>query len=93
MSTPAEPPEDETERANRQEAAGRTSFDILIELGEALTAVTNYVQAASRLVTVGQSTQQKLREAHEKSLAQLSRADDLFRRLRERLGNENSAKK
>ncbi len=92
MSPPAEPPERETARSRRQDAAERSSVALLHELAEALTAITSYVEAASHLHdTDPPSGRTRLRQALEKSLAQLSRADGVVRRLRTLLRDEKEA--
>jgi two-component system, LuxR family, sensor kinase FixL len=62
---------------------GRSSLGLVHELAEPLTAVTNYLEAALCLHdNEPRSAPTKLREALERSLAEISRADDLLHRLR-----------
>lgn len=90
--SPAEPPERETARSGGQDEARRSSLALLHELAEALTAITGYVEAARHLHDADPpSARTKLREALEKSLAQLSRADGVVRRLRTQLRDEKEA--
>jgi hypothetical protein len=92
MPPPAEPPEHEGARSEGQDAATRASLALVNELSEALTALTNYLEAASRLDAADtRSARRRQSEALEKGLAQLSRADGLLRRLRGLLRDQKRA--
>jgi hypothetical protein len=92
MPPPAEPPEHEGAHSEGQDAATRASLALVNELSEALTALTNYLEAASRLDAPNtQSARRRQSEALEKGLAQLSRADGLLRRLRSLLRDQKRA--
>ena len=92
MPPPAEPPDREDSPSGRPDDARRSSLELLAEMTEALTATTAYLEALKRLDSAETPSARKaLREALEKSLAQLSRADGILRRLRALLRNENRA--
>jgi hypothetical protein len=83
MPPPAEPPERESAQSKRDGKTTRSSLELVRELAEALTAIENYIAAAIRLEAADtRSARTKLREALEKTQAQLSRSDELFRQLR-----------
>jgi two-component system, LuxR family, sensor kinase FixL len=69
---------------------GRSSLALVHELAEPLTAITNYLEAALYLHDhEPQSARTKRREALERSLAEISRADDLLHRLRTLLHSDD----
>jgi hypothetical protein len=83
MPPPAEPPERESAQGKRDGKTTRSSLELVRELAEALTVIDNYVAAAIRLDAADtRSARTKLREALEKTHAQRSRTDELFRQLR-----------
>jgi signal transduction histidine kinase len=91
MPPPAEPPKHENTRSGRQGESRQLSVALVHELSEALTAIGAYVEAAARLDAAdSRSARTRLREALEKSQAQISRADALLRRLRDLLRDEES---
>jgi phosphoglycerate-specific signal transduction histidine kinase len=92
MPPVAEPPDREIAQSGQQNEATTYSFELLHELTEALTAITNYLEAANRLDDANTSSARtKLGEALDKSLAQLSRASGVLRRLRALLRDEKGA--
>jgi hypothetical protein len=91
---PAEPPDPQDAPSERPGDAGRSSLELLAEMTEALTATTAYLEAVKRLeFAETPSARQRLREALEKSLAQLARAGGILQRLRAVLRDENSTPK
>jgi hypothetical protein len=92
MPPPVDPPDQGDAPGERPDKAGRSSLELLAEMTEALTATTAYLEAVKRLDSAGTPSARKgLREALEKSLAQLARADGILRRLRAILRIDNSA--
>lgn len=92
MPPPAEPPDQNHPPSERPEGAGRGSLELLAEMTEALTATTAYLEAVKRLDSdETASARERLREALDKSLAQLSRADGILRQLRAILRHEDGA--
>lgn len=88
MPPPAEPPQYDHARSGGQGEAGRSPQAPVHELAEALTAIGNYVEAATRLDAADTpSARTRLCRALQESQMQLSRADDLLRQLRARLLN------
>jgi hypothetical protein len=89
---PAEPPAPQDAPSERPGDAGKSSLELVAEMTEALTAITAYLEAAKHLESAETpSARKRLREALEKSLAQLARADGTLRQLRAILRHENSA--
>jgi hypothetical protein len=92
MPPPAEPPEHEGARSEGQDAATPASLALVNEMSDALTALTNYLEAASRLDAADTGlVRRRQSEALEKALAQVSRADGLLRRLRSLLRDQKRA--
>jgi phosphoglycerate-specific signal transduction histidine kinase len=90
MPPPAEPPDQNRPPSERPEEARGSSLELVAEMTEALTATTAYLEAAKRLESAETASGRKaLREALEKGLAQVSRADGILRRLRAILRHEN----
>ncbi len=88
MPPPAEPPQYDHARSEGQCEAGRSPLALVHELAEALTAIGNYVEAATRLDAADTlSARNRQRRALQESQTQLSRADGLLRQLRARLRN------
>jgi hypothetical protein len=92
MPPSAEPPDHQDAPSERPDDAGHSSLELLAEMTEALTAATAYLEAVKRLDSAETPPARKrLREAVEKSLAQLSRADGILRRLRALLRGDKAA--
>ena len=92
MPPPADPPDHENAPSERPDNAGKSSLELLAEMTEALTATTAYLEAVKRLDSArSPPARMGLREALEKSLAQLARADAILRQLRALLRSDNSA--
>jgi len=82
MSPPAEPPSNTTP----------SSLEHVHALAEVLTAIGNYLDAAIRIEAADtRSARVRLRESLEKSRAQLLRADEILRRLRDLLRDKGAA--
>jgi len=86
---PEKPPEHGSARNARRGKPARSSLELVSELASVLTAVGNYVDAALRLDTADtRSARAKLRETLEKCQAQVLRADEMFRQLRDLLRDD-----
>ncbi len=83
MPPSAEPPDHKDPPSERPDGAGHSPLELLAEMTEALTATTAYLEAVKRLDSAQTaSARKRLREAVEKSLTQVARADGILRRLR-----------
>ncbi len=70
----------------------QSSLEHVRKLAEVLTAIGNYLDAAIRLeATDTRSARMRLREALQKSHAQLLQADETLRRLRDLLRDKGAA--
>jgi len=86
---PAKPPERGSARSARRGKPAQSSLELVPELAGALTAISNYVDAALRLDAADtRSARAKLRETLEKCQAQVLRADEMFRKLRDLLRDD-----
>ena len=89
---PREPPKRGRARRARRGKPAQSSLELFGDLAEALTVIGNYVDAALRLdVTDTRSARAKLREALEKTQAQVLRADETFRKLRDLVRDQKEA--
>ncbi len=82
---------------SRLSAMGQMASTLAHELNQPLTAVSNYVQAARRMVTAVAATDdgvpERLIEILEKTSAQANRAGQIIRRLREFVGKGDIEKR
>lgn len=68
---------------SRLSAMGQMASTLAHELNQPLTAVTNYLQAARRLITSGAGEAGRVDEIMEKAVTQAARAGQVIRRLRD----------
>jgi two-component system sensor kinase FixL len=87
MPTPPEARKVEKGSPNpRQNELREACLTVVHELAEPLTAIGNYLEAASRLHDADtRSAREKLPEVFEKSRMQVARADEILRQLRDLL--------
>jgi two-component system sensor kinase FixL len=86
--------QEELAHVARLTAMGQMSAAIAHELNQPLTAVTNYVKAAQRLLAMGDAQQMtRVQEAMEKAVGQTLRAGTIIRSLRDFVEKRESEKR